>query len=269
MQKLKDDLKKTAKVTAVFETNVVAKKEEPVAQKTPEKKKIAKQNTTVKRGKTNVVFSMKQNNEEYTITNRQLQTGMLTKAKRFVRGKYENHKGVYNFAFVLLNVLVVFGILLYQQNTLGVMSVSDFFSIENKRWSFFGYAVLVFVLIMLCEALRTFIFISKSSKRARPLLSYKSAVRAKYYDALVPIMGGKPFEMFYLYKNGLKPSVATSVPISKYLFSVIATIILSTVVIVSKWSFLQETNKVILGIGIVMLLVNLLRTNLMIIFSVS
>lgn len=259
---------KTAKVTAVFETKKVEKKPEVEPKKQPAKK-VVKQQKTVKKSSKNIAFSLTENKEEYTITNRQLQTGILTRAKNFVSKRYENQKVWYNLAFVALNILVVVGILIFQQNTMGVLSFSDFLVAHNAKLSYLWYAVLVFAIIMLLESLRSYVFLHKATKRRHPILSYKSSVKAKYYDSLIPIVGGKPFEVFYLYKKGIKASAATSVPVSKYLFNMLATIILSTVVIVAKWSFLRETNQLILTIGIIMLVVNLLITAGLVMFSAS
>lgn len=236
-------------------------------------KKIKNANfTNLKPGKTDNVFKvtiLDTKNYSLNLNEGELESGMLRRASSFVKNNYRKRKALYQLLFVFLNFFVILGILLYQKNTLGVMSINEFFSLEKNSYMFLLYAFGIFLFIMLLETFRTHILILQATKANRPLVSVHCTLISKYYDSIIPVFGGKPFELFYLHNKGLKPSAATSVPLVKYLFSLLASVITSTVVIVAKWSFLQESNRIILFLGSLMLVVNLLIVAGMITISVS
>ncbi len=215
-------------------------------------------------------FGLKPTTGDVAITTpeKQVEYGLLYRATRFVRNHYRNQPWLYQMLFIMFNIFVIFGILLYQQNTMGVMSFKEFLNIENKSFEFLGYAFAIFLVIMLFETLRTYVLLLKSTQKHLKVLSYKTAALSRYYDCFIPGIGGKPFELFYLNTNGIKPSIATAVPIAKYMFYSLANVITSTVVLIFSWNVLNES-KLVLFLGILMLLVNLLLVIGMVTLSVS
>lgn len=265
----------TNKVVNVTQFNEVKIRKNKQKQKNNDRLKIRnitirtiKNKRIIKKNTLKLHFNVKSDNNPYHLNNKQLEAGALAKATKFVKDKYQKRKGFYQLLFVVVNILAIFAILIYQKNTLGVLSFKELLELD-VNYRFVVYTFLIFALIMSLEGLRTNILIKNATGYNKPLLSYKTSAVARYYDSLIPIAGGKPFELFYLSTRGIKPSVATSVPLAKYIFHLIATIITSTVVIISKWSFLQENNKVVFWLGILMLIVNLSLVFFMVLFSVS
>lgn len=298
MPKLKNEktITKNGKVisSAVFSTDIKIKKtplqpqesgisvkEEPqTKQNIAVNKKLKSKvlvNTIATESGNKVVFKTKQHNNskkrEYVvkIKSKDLETGIMARARKKVKNHYNKRSNLYRLLFVLVNLFVIVGILIYQRNTFGVLSLKELIARENN-YIYLLFAFLAFAFIMFLESLRTNILLLKASGKSKPILSYKSAVTHRYYDYIMPlsvITGGKTFEVFYLSNRGIKPSVATSVPLAKYIFSILATIIVSSVVIISKWSVLQESSNAILFLGILMLVLNLLLVLIMIAFSVD
>lgn len=299
MPKLKNEktIVKNGKVTskAVFTSNIRIRKQMP-PQETVTESNVSKNKQTNSRavGKTlkrkslvntvatesgcKAVYKAKQHEKpagtrDYVvkIKPRDLETGIMARARKKVKNHYNKRSSLYRLLFVMVNVFVIVGILIYQRNTFGVLSLKELFERENN-YIFLLYAFLAFAFIMFLESLRTYILVLKASGKNRPLLSYKSAVTHRYYDNIMPlsvITGGKTFEVFYLHNRGIKASAATSVPLAKYIFSIFATIIVSSIVIIFKWSVLQESSNAILFLGILMLVLNLLLVLVMIAFSVD
>ncbi len=203
---------------------------------------------------------------------KEIESTILTKAKAKVKKHYERRGHIYKVLFLWFNIILFLGILFQQKNSIGgVATLTDLLSGSNN-FNYLWLTALAVVFIMLLDTLRTNTLIFRTTKNHRPLLSYKSSAINIYYDMVMPIpalTGGKAFEVFYLSNRGVKPSIATSVPLAKYIFGLIASVITSTVVLLFKWSFLKETSLIILVIGLVMLVANFIIIALMLLFATN
>ena len=135
---------------------------------------------------------------------------------------------IINFVCFIVSILVLVITLVVQNNTVGVHSIED---LEyNKTYLF--YAFLIFLAIMLCDSLRTYILVWRSTGKHRPFLSYKSTAICRYYDCITPFsFGGQPFQIYYLSTRGVKGGIASSVPLAKYIYSQVTFCIVSTILL--------------------------------------
>ena len=196
-----------------------------------------------------------------------IETEALKQANKAVEKQNKKPTKWLNVSFFILNILVVVGILIYQINKMGVATIEK---LTTFRWIFIVYALLIFALIMLLESFRTFILIFKVTKTVRPILSYKSAVINRFYDCITPFAtGGQPFEVFYLNSRGLKGGPATSVPLAKSVFQVIAFIIVSIIVLIFGSNLFGENQIAVTTWGIISLVIAIFLVGTVLMFSIS
>ena len=123
---------------------------------------------------------------------------IVEKSKEAVK-EQRGKKGKWiNAIFMLVNIGIVVGILLY--NFLGTkdpLSIGDLLS--NKiNWMWLGLCVALFFAIFIVDSSAIFMLVGYSTKRARPFLSYKSHAMCRFYDSITPLStGGQPFQIYY------------------------------------------------------------------------
>ncbi len=194
---------------------------------------------------------------------------VLEEAKEKVENQKSNKSKWLNLAFFVLNIIILAGILIYQSTTFGVVSL-DVLK-ENARFSILFFTILLFVVIMLLEALRTHILLYKATRQFRPFLCYKASAISRYYDCVTPFAsGGQPFEIFYLNSRGVHGGIATSVPLTKAMYNNVAFILVSVIVLIcnSKIFTGQEQNVIIIW-GIISLCISCLILLILILFAIS
>ena len=149
----------------------------------------------------------------------------LASAEEAVNEQRNTKKKMWNFIFLVINLVVVAGIVLSQLESNNVSSPSQLLI----KWDWMIIALLMFVVMTLTEQLRFQILIKKSTKKNRPFLSYKAAALGKYYEAITPFAtGGQPFQVYYLKSRGVSGATALSVPLAKYIMQQICfTIVVS------------------------------------------
>lgn len=193
----------------------------------------------------------------------------LEEAKEKVEEQKTNKSKWTNLIFFVLNIAVLAGILIYQSSTFGVVSLEVLK--ENAKFSILFFTLLLFVLIMLLETLRTHILLYKATKQFRPFLCYKASAICRYYDCVTPFAsGGQPFEIFYLNSRGVHGGIATSVPLTKAMYNNVAFILVSVIVLIcnSKIFTGQEQNVIIIW-GIISLCISCLILLVLVLFSIS
>lgn len=199
--------------------------------------------------------------------NSSIETLTLKEANRVVENQNKKPNKWLSISFFIINILVVVGILIYQINKMGVATIEK---LTTFRWSFLIYALLVFALVMVLESFRTFILIYKATKESRPILSYKSAVINRFYDCVTPFStGGQPFEVFYLNSRGLNGGAATSVPLAKSVFQVIAFIVVSVIVLFCSPNLFGDSQIVVKSWAIISLIIAIAIVSIVLLFSIS
>lgn len=153
------------------------------------------------------------------------QAKALASAEEAVNEQKNTKKKMWNFIFLVINLVVVAVIILTQLESNNVSSPSELVI----DWTWMIVALLMFVIMTLTEQLRFHVLIKKSTKKSRPFLSYKAAALGKYYEAITPFAtGGQPFQVYYLKSRGVNGATSLSVPLAKYIMQQICfTIVVS------------------------------------------
>lgn len=147
----------------------------------------------------------------------------IEEAKQSLEKRKSSKTKLWNFIFLLINVIVIAVIVIYQVNTEEGLSFEFLASSIGDRWWCLVCALFAFFGVMLCETIRNWILLYSSSKHNRPFLSYKVAGMGAYYDNITPLaVGGQPFQIFYMINRGEKPSVASGVPLARTIFGQLA-----------------------------------------------
>lgn len=182
----------------------------------------------------------------------QVTKDIAKKSEETVTKQRSKKKRWLNALFMLINLGIVVGILLY--NFLGQedpMSISELLTRQiNWIWLLVGF--LVFLLVNFVDSIRVNIMVYHITKRSRPFTSYKSVAMCRFYDCVTPMStGGQPFQVFYLKKRGLSAGTATSVPIAKFLYSQFFFIIFSLIVLICQYTYITNFSPAIITVAYV------------------
>ena len=139
-------------------------------------------------------------------------------ANTLITEKKSKNKKIFSLIFLIFNILLVVGVFYnFAKEQGGILPFSDLIS-NHPRWKFLIIALVLFLVTVLFNALKTFILVYNRTKKLRPIFSFKSATMSRYYDLMTPFnSGGKPFEIYYLKKNKHSGDVATAIPLAKYM----------------------------------------------------
>lgn len=136
-----------------------------------------------------------------------------------VKNQRSKKKRILNIVFLLINLAILVGILIYQFMNETPVSFGELIS-SKLNWWWLIIAIALFMLINIVDSARVYLTIKKATGRSRPWLSYKSTLCCRFYDSITPLStGGQPFQIYYMSKRGLNASSATSVPLAKYIYS--------------------------------------------------
>lgn len=193
----------------------------------------------------------------------------LKLVKEKVEERKQKNKKIRSSIILIINFLIIGGIFVYYVLTNDAVRIKDLFSLDIK-WKFILCAVLMLLCSIVLESLRIFQLIKKSSKKSRFWLSLKTHMVGRYYDNITPFaVGGQPFQVFYLNKHGVNGEEATSVPLAKQIFTNIAVLIISIIVLIVN-AFNPVTDSVAIKIiSIVGLLVSGAFTFFVLFLSIS
>ena len=184
--------------------------------------------------------------------------------------KQRSKKSRWMSAIFLLINLVVLAIVMYTQlSSEGAVSFNELIN-EQIKWGWFLVAIGFVLLLNMCDASRIWVLIKFTTGRSRPWLSYKSLAIQKFYDNITPMAtGGQPFQVFYLNKRGLPASIATSVPLAKYLYNQIVFIIFVLVVLILASSMITTITPLITTLCVIGLILNVAVIVLILFLSTS
>lgn len=187
--------------------------------------------------------------ELYDITADKVTAEIVEKSQESVKKQRSKKKRWLNFAFLMLNLVVVIGVLIYNFVDNGeLVGLGELFT-QKINWWWLLAGVGVFLLATFLDALRIFIMTFHITKRARPFLSYKATALCRFYDIMTPLStGGEPFQVFYLNKRGLPAATATSVPIGKYIYSQFYFIIFVAAVLILQHNYIITLNPWLLTV---------------------
>jgi uncharacterized protein (TIRG00374 family) len=199
--------------------------------------------------------------------NKTLTQAQLTQANKTV-AKQKSKKKYWSFVFLIINLIVIGIILKNQIDVQGFSSFSDLVA-SGANFNFIYLALLGMPLLAFIDWARFYVLLYKAIGRSRHFLSYKVAALGRYYDFVTPLgTGGQPFQVYYLSKRGVKSEIATSVPLSKYLFSQITFVTIAIIAIVTN-SFAAGNNAIVVGLAWVGILLNFTLLSGVLVLSVS
>jgi len=159
----------------------------------------------------------------------------LEDANKFVTKTKTKKKKILNILFLILNIAIVVAILFGQsQQGEGVIS---FQTLWDKYLNFGKVLILIgmWLLVMICEAIKYEILIHDLTKRHRFGVAFKLAGIGRYYDSVTPMAtGGQPFQVFYLKSRGLSAADSISVPVGRYVFGQIVFVVFAIIIAIAS-----------------------------------
>lgn len=158
-----------------------------------------------------------------------LQKKKLDEIEQSVSKQNSKKSKITNLVFFFVNILIVGGLMAYQ------ILQEDFVPLSGLRIDFLALfiCVVLFALTMLSETFQFSYLIKQSTGKWRLGLSFKLNELGRYYDAITPMAaGGQPFEITYLKSRGVPIHTALSIPLTRYLFTQIAWVIICLVCLI-------------------------------------
>lgn len=194
----------------------------------------------------------------------------LEEAKQSVE-KHKSSKGkLWSFLFLLLNIIVFSVIIIVQINSEEGLSFASLVESIGDRWWCLLLALLSFAVFMFLESGRMWLLLKSSTKHNRPFLSYKVSSMGLYYDNITPFaVGGQPFQIFYLVNRGVKPSIATGIPLAKTIFSQLALVVAGVCVLIFSKIIAGGLSKVTYYAAVMGIVVQLVLTLSILLLAIS
>lgn len=180
---------------------------------------------------------VKQDSQQTTFSQMEIELSQLSdeeKAKldasqQVVAKRKGKNKKWLNILMFLLNVAIVVGIFLYQFLKNEFVPISDL--TINIEFIFVCFAL--FFVALFFDTWSTEYLTRKAAKRRSWVLSFKTTICGRYYDAVTPLStGGQPFQLTYLMNRGIPSSAALSIPIAKLFFFQLAWFVISCVCLI-------------------------------------
>ena len=123
-------------------------------------------------------------------------------------------------------------------------SIANLIAEQGSRLNYLFYGLLLFFIVMICDALLIALILKVTTGKFRLFVSYKASAIGKYYEAITPLSaGGQPAQILYMAKRKVSPGVATSVPLIRVMVINLSTIILSVLLFVFVVPKLEATNS--------------------------
>lgn len=142
----------------------------------------------------------------------------LQTANTMVNVKKSKNKKIFSLLFLMFNVLLVVLVFYNFAKEQGGIQPLDTLLYSSPRWSFLLLALGLAILCVFFNSAKFSYLIFNRTKKWKPVFSFKVATLGKYYDLITPLKsGGKPFEIYYMKKNGHSGDVATAIPLAKYM----------------------------------------------------
>lgn len=194
----------------------------------------------------------------------------LNKAKEIIDYKNKSKKSkIGNLILLIVNFIVIVGIFVYYSLTSGIVHISDLFKLDIA-WIYLLCAVGMFLIYNLIETLKFYQLIKKSTGKKRFFLSMKTHFLGRYYDNITPFAaGGQPFQIFYLNKHDIKGDKATSIPLVKHVFQMLAFSIISICVIIANIFIPFTRNPILIVLAVIATIINGALIGTILLLSVS
>lgn len=143
--------------------------------------------------------------------------GLNTKIKKIKPQKQSKKSKRWSLLFLVLNIVILGAVLVYQINSEeGVPAFSTLFKSNHNSW-FFLLAVLCFLLVEFLISVKLNYLTRRFNKKGNFWACVKGEFVCQYYSKLTPFsMGGQPFQVYTLNKQGIKANNALTVVSCNY-----------------------------------------------------
>ena len=184
--------------------------------------------------------------------------------------KFEGKKGkIWSYLFLFLNLAVIAYIFISSTTENDILNFGDLLTNEINFW-FLGASILCVLLLNLIDVFKVYFLIYFSTKRKRIKVSYKTYALGRYYDCITPLsIGGEPYQIYYLNKNGIRGEIATSIPLVRQLYWQTSYVLISLGLLIYNSISLITTNALLITLAWVGLAFNALLVILVLGLSLS
>ncbi|MBO5304931.1 MAG: flippase-like domain-containing protein [Clostridia bacterium] len=155
----------------------------------------------------------------------------LQKKAEIEKNKKSRRKKIIGYvSFILINILVVGGFLLFEDKTGDVAVGKTAFSLLGDNIGYTVLMVAMFFVIILCDVIVFYSLTAKLKVKNNLLTCINVSFFGRYYDRVTPwAMGGEPFQIAYLCKHGHSVGNSGAVTMSRHIirfFTVAVAVIL-------------------------------------------
>jgi hypothetical protein len=120
--------------------------------------------------------------------------------------------------------------------------LSTVFELWKQNWIYLVIVLILPFFALLFEGIKYYLMIYHVIGERRFFLSLRTAILGKYYDNITPLgSGGQPFQVYYLYKNGIPSGIAGSLPVSAFSMMQIAFSFIAIIVFVFFGSYVDSS----------------------------
>ena len=189
--------------------------------------------------------------------------------KRFdeqIEKRKKKRKKLLNLCSFALNIIILAIVLIVQLSGNAKTVIAP-----TINWKFIAILAAVVAGIILVDTLKIFVMIRASTKKFRPILSYKTSALGRYYDNITPMStGGQPFQIFYMNKRGVRGDIATGIPLVKYIMWQITYVIICTFVLIyNSIKYGSAANAIITTVAWIAIAINLTIFLTVVLLSIS
>ena len=183
-----------------------------------------------------------------------------------IERRKKKRKKLLNLCSFALNIIILTIVLVVQLSGNAKTVIAP-----TINWKFIAVLAAVVAGIILVDTLKIFVMIRASTKRFRPILSYKTSALGRYYDNITPMStGGQPFQIFYMNKRGVRGDIATGIPLVKYIMWQITYVIICTFVLIyNSIKYGSAANAIITTVAWIAIAINLTIFLTVVLLSIS
>lgn len=146
-----------------------------------------------------------------------------------------NKKRRWLLAILIVSNIIAIAIPLIMELTGG--SVADDITKVRLQMSYILLAFGCFIVAILADWIRYMIITKTISKKAYPKISLQIGIIGRYYDNITPSgVGGQPFQIYYLNKDGIPKGDSATIPITAFSLNQFAFVVIALVVIAFGYS---------------------------------
>lgn len=147
-----------------------------------------------------------------------------------------NKKKIFRYVFfILINVAVIVGMLVFEDKSGDRMVGKEAFSLLLKNPFYTVLAISMFFCFVVSDVIVFRSLTKKIDSNCRLSVCVNVSFLGRYYDRVTPwAMGGEPFQIFYLGKNGLSTGDSCAVTMSRHIIRFFSVAIIVIVILAAS-----------------------------------